>query len=154
MASITIRRPDDWHVHFRDGAVLRTVVPFTARRFGRAIVMPNLTPPVTTAAMAVAYRERVLAAVPADARFTPLMTCYLTDATDPADLVAGHRAGDLDAVLAFQRDVGEAGGLQLAGRHRRQAVVGERIDRLTETHAGRDGIMILLQYETARRLKL
>lgn len=101
MASITIRRPDDWHVHFRDGAVLRTVVPFTARRFGRAIVMPNLTPPVTTAAMAAAYRERVLAAVPADARFTPLMTCYLTDATDPADLVAGHRDGIFTAAKLY-----------------------------------------------------
>ena len=65
MRSITIRRPDDWHVHFRDGEILRQVVPFTARVFGRAIVMPNLTPPVTTKAMAAAYRERILSAVPA-----------------------------------------------------------------------------------------
>jgi dihydroorotase len=91
MRSITIRRPDDWHVHFRDGALLREVVPHTACAFGRAIVMPNLVPPVTTAKMAAAYRERVLAAVPAGVAFTPLMTCYLTDETDPADLVAGHR---------------------------------------------------------------
>ena len=91
MRTITIRRPDDWHVHFRDGAMLREVVPYTARAFGRAIVMPNLTPPVTTAAMAAAYRERIMAAVPAGSGFTPLMTCYLTDHTDSRDLVAGHR---------------------------------------------------------------
>ncbi|EJW10362.1 Dihydroorotase [Rhodovulum sp. PH10] len=101
MASITLRRPDDWHVHFRDGAVLRTVVPFTARRFARAIVMPNLVPPVTTTAMASAYRERVLAAVPPGSGFTPLMTCYLTDGTDPADLVAGHRDGVLTAAKLY-----------------------------------------------------
>ncbi|WP_205520863.1 dihydroorotase [Propylenella binzhouense] len=101
MTAITIRRPDDWHVHFRDGAMLRTVVPFTARHFGRAIVMPNLVPPVTTAAAAAAYRERILAAVPAGARFTPLMTAYLTEATDPADLVAGHRDGVLTAAKLY-----------------------------------------------------
>lgn len=91
MDSITIRRPDDWHVHFRAGDLLKTVVPFTARQFARAIVMPNLSPPVTTKAMAAAYREEIMKAVPAGADFTPLMTCYLTDGTDPADLVAGHR---------------------------------------------------------------
>jgi dihydroorotase len=76
---ITIIRPDDWHLHLRDGAALQTVVPHTAAQFGRAIVMPNLRPPVTTAAQALAYRERILAAVPAGARFEPLMTLYLTD---------------------------------------------------------------------------
>lgn len=91
MDTITIRRPDDWHVHFRSGAMLKTVVPFTARQFGRAIVMPNLTPPVTTKAMAAAYREEIMTAVPAGSDFMPLMTCYLTDDTDPADLVSGHR---------------------------------------------------------------
>lgn len=91
MDTITIRRPDDWHVHFRSDAMLKAVVPFTARQFGRAIVMPNLTPPVTTKAMAAAYREEIRAAVPADADFTPLMTCYLTDGTDADDLVSGHR---------------------------------------------------------------
>ena len=90
---LTIRRPDDWHVHLRDGAMLTAVAPWTARQFARAIVMPNLSPPVTTAALAVAYRERILAALPADAGFTPLMTCYLTDNTDPADLIAGYEAG-------------------------------------------------------------
>jgi dihydroorotase len=101
MRSITIRRPDDWHVHFRDGALMRQVVPFTARVFGRAIVMPNLTPPVTTAAAANLYRDRILAALPAATRFTPLMTCYLTDHTDPDDLVAGHSAGIFTAAKLY-----------------------------------------------------
>ena len=101
MRTITIPRPDDWHVHFRDGAVLKSVVPYTARAFGRAIVMPNLTPPVTTTAMAAAYRDRILAAVPEGVTFTPLMTCYLTDGTDPADLVAGHRDGVFTAAKLY-----------------------------------------------------
>jgi dihydroorotase len=101
MRTITIRRPDDWHVHFRDGAMLREVVPYTARVFGRAIVMPNLTPPITTAAMAAAYRDRIRAAVPAGSGFTPLMTCYLTDHTDARDLVAGHRDGVFTAAKLY-----------------------------------------------------
>jgi dihydroorotase len=101
MRTLTIRRPDDWHVHFRDGEVLKSVVAFTARAFARAIVMPNLTPPVTTAAMAAAYRARVRAAIPAGVDFTPLMTCYLTDTTDPTDLVAGHRDGIFTAVKLY-----------------------------------------------------
>ena len=91
--SITIRRPDDWHLHFRDGDVMRAVVPFTARQFGRAIVMPNLTPPVTTTQIAKEYRDRILAAVPAGLDFTPLMVCYLTDDTDPDDLARGAAEG-------------------------------------------------------------
>jgi dihydroorotase len=87
---LLIRRPDDWHVHLRDGAMLESVAPYTARQFGRAIVMPNLVPPVTTAAMAEAYRERIAAAAP---DLTPLMTCYLTDEADPAELVAGFERG-------------------------------------------------------------
>ncbi len=90
---LTIRRPDDWHVHLRDGAMLVAVAGYTARRFGRAIVMPNLTPPVTTVAAATAYRERIVAAVPAGADFTPLMTCYLTDDADPDELARGHAEG-------------------------------------------------------------
>ena len=90
---ITIRRPDDWHLHVRDGAMLAAVLPFTARHFARAIVMPNLVPPVTATADAIAYRKRVLAALPAGAAFTPLMTCYLTDGTDPDDLEHGFREG-------------------------------------------------------------
>ena len=101
MRTITLRRPDDWHVHFRDGAVLHTVVPYTANVFGRAIVMPNLTPPVTTAAEAAAYRARIMAAVPAGSGFTPLMTCYLTDHTQAADLVAGHKAGIFTAAKLY-----------------------------------------------------
>ena len=101
MDTITFRRPVDLHVHFRDGAMLETVVPYTARQFGRAIVMPNLTPPVTTAAMADAYRQRILAAVPAGVDFTPMMTCYLTDHTDRADLLAGFRDGIFAAAKLY-----------------------------------------------------
>lgn len=101
MTSLSLRRPVDLHVHFRDGAVLETVVPYTARQFARAIVMPNLTPPVTTAAMAAAYRARILAAVPEGVSFTPLMTAYLTDATDPSDLVAGFADGVLAAAKLY-----------------------------------------------------
>ena len=91
--SLTIRRPDDWHVHLRDGDLLGGVLPYTTRQFARAIVMPNLSPPVTTAAFAASYRERILAALPEGADFTPLMTCYLTDSTDPDDLAAGAADG-------------------------------------------------------------
>lgn len=101
MRSISFRRPDDWHVHFRDGAILAEVVPYTARAFGRAIVMPNLSPPVTTAAAADAYRERIRAAIPQGVAFEPLMTCYLTDDTVPADLVAGHRDGIFTAAKLY-----------------------------------------------------
>jgi dihydroorotase len=83
---IEIRRPDDWHLHLRDGAAMAAVLPFTAARFGRAIVMPNLKPPVTTAAAAVEYQQRILAALPAGSKFTPLMTLYLTDLTSPAEI--------------------------------------------------------------------
>jgi len=88
---LVIRRPDDWHVHLRDGAMLAAVAPWTARQFARAIAMPNLDPPVTTAAAAEAYRERIRAA--AGAGFTPLMTCYLTDETDPRDVEDGFASG-------------------------------------------------------------
>jgi dihydroorotase len=101
MRTITIRRPDDWHVHLRDGDVMRSVVAFTARVFRRAIIMPNLTPPITTAAMAADYRRRILAAAPKDSGFLPLMTCYLTDNTDPGDLVAGHKMGIFTAAKLY-----------------------------------------------------
>lgn len=98
---IIIRRPDDWHVHLRDGAMLASVVPFTARQFARAIVMPNLSPPVTTAAAAAAYRDRILAAVPTGVDFTPLMTAYLTDHSDADDLAAGHAEGIFTAAKLY-----------------------------------------------------
>lgn len=90
---LTIRRPDDWHVHLRDGAMLRAVAGYTAAQFARAIVMPNLTPPITSVAAAEAYRARIQAALPADATFRPLMTCYLTDDADAGEIVRGHAAG-------------------------------------------------------------
>ena len=98
---LTIRRPDDWHVHLRDGDMLRTVVGHTARQFARAIVMPNLSPPVTDAASAAAYRERILAALPEGADFTPLMTCYLTDATDPDEVARGFEQGVFTAAKLY-----------------------------------------------------
>lgn len=101
MDSLTIRRPDDWHLHFRDDAVMQGVVPYTARQFARAIVMPNLTPPVTTTARGAAYRERIVAAVPAGVDFTPLMTCYLTDNTDADDLAHGFASGVFTAAKLY-----------------------------------------------------
>ena len=98
---LTITRPDDWHLHFRDGDVMRGVVPYTARQFARAIVMPNLTPPVTDAASAAAYRERHLAPEPQGIAFMPLMTCYLTDNIDPDDLARGHAQGVFTAAQLY-----------------------------------------------------
>jgi dihydroorotase len=89
--TLTIRRPDDWHVHLRDGDMLRKVAPYTTRQFARAVVMPNLVPPVTTAEAAAAYRERIIAA--AGPGFTPLMTCYLTDETKPDEVARGFEEG-------------------------------------------------------------
>jgi len=91
--TLSLRRPDDWHLHLRDGAAMASVLPATAAQFARAIVMPNLRPPVTTAAAAAAYRERILAALPADADFTPLMTLYLTDNTPPDEIARARAAG-------------------------------------------------------------
>ena len=97
---LVLRRPDDWHVHLRDGRMLAMVAPATARVFGRAIVMPNLTPPITTVAAARAYRERILAAVTGMA-FTPLMTAYLTDASEPEELERGYREGVFSACKLY-----------------------------------------------------
>ncbi|MGE0348345.1 dihydroorotase [Hydrogenophaga sp.] len=91
--TLTITRPDDWHLHVRDGEALHTVVPHTAAQFGRAIIMPNLKPPVTTAAQAVAYRERIRAAVPEGVAFEPLMTLYLTDNLPPDEIARAKDAG-------------------------------------------------------------
>jgi len=98
---LVIRRPDDWHVHFRDGDMMKAVVPYTARQFGRAIVMPNLSPPVTTADAARTYRDRILAAVPDGIRFEPLMTLYLTDDTDIEGMSAGFRDGIFTAAKLY-----------------------------------------------------
>ncbi|MBF9055202.1 dihydroorotase [Rhodobacterales bacterium HKCCA1065] len=99
--SLTLRRPDDWHLHLRDGAMLRAVLPETARHFDRAIIMPNLVPPVVTGDDARAYRDRILAALPEGMTFTPLMTLYLTEGTDPNDLAAAHAAGLITAVKLY-----------------------------------------------------
>ncbi|MCB6176837.1 dihydroorotase [Rhodobacter sp. Har01] len=101
MQEIVIRRPDDWHLHLRDGAVLKGVLPETARHFARAIVMPNLVPPVVTAAQAGAYRDRILAALPEGATFEPLMTLYLTEGTEPADVAAAAASGLVKAVKLY-----------------------------------------------------
>lgn len=92
-AQITLTRPDDWHLHVRDGAPLHTVVPHTAAQFARAIIMPNLKPPVTTAAQALAYKQRILAAVPQGVQFEPLMTLYLTDNLPPEEIARAKEAG-------------------------------------------------------------
>jgi dihydroorotase len=97
---ITIRRPDDWHVHLRDGAMLASVAPYTARQFARAIVMPNLSPPVTTVESGAAYRDRILAAT-AGHDFTPLITCYLTDGLDPDEIARGHAEGVFTAAKLY-----------------------------------------------------
>lgn len=99
--TITIRRPDDWHVHLRDGELMQGVLPHTARQFARAIVMPNLSPPIALAKAAAAYRDRILAAVPEGMDFTPLMTGYLTDHSDPDDLSAGYADGIFTAAKLY-----------------------------------------------------
>jgi dihydroorotase len=98
---LTIRKPDDWHLHVRDHAMLKAALPFTARHFGRAILMPNLLPPVRTTADAIAYRERVMQALPTGSTFEPLMTCYLTDETDPGDVERGFREGVFTGVKLY-----------------------------------------------------
>ncbi|MFY0595948.1 MAG: dihydroorotase [Cognatishimia sp.] len=99
--SLTIARPDDWHLHLRDGAMLKAVLPETARHFARAIIMPNLVPPVTTGAMAAAYKERIMAALPDGMTFDPLMVLYLTEDTDPEDVAAAHASGLVKAVKLY-----------------------------------------------------
>lgn len=98
---LNLRRPDDWHVHLRDGALLQMVAPATARTFARAIVMPNLSPPITTVAAAVAYGARIRAALPEGSRFTPLLTAYLTDTIEPAEIERGHREGVFTACKLY-----------------------------------------------------
>ena len=101
LTRLTIRRPDDWHLHLRDGAMLEGVLPHTAAHFGRAIVMPNLVPPVVTGAQAAAYRERIMAALPEGMSFQPLMVLYLTEETDPQDVAAAHATGIATSVKLY-----------------------------------------------------
>src|SRR3990172_9982405 len=98
---MTVTRPDDWHLHLRDGAELAAVLPHSARQFARAIVMPNLRPPVTTVELAQAYRERIRAALPAGSRFEPLMTLYLTDNTTPEEIALAKASGSGHAVKYY-----------------------------------------------------
>lgn len=114
---IVLRRPDDWHLHLRDGAMMAAVLPFTARQFGRAIVMPNLRPPVTDSAAAASYRDRIRASLPPGAAFEPLMTIYLTDRTDPGGLRRGHAEGIVTAAKLYPANAttnSEAGVTDLA----------------------------------------
>ncbi|MGA1234756.1 MAG: amidohydrolase family protein, partial [Lutimaribacter sp.] len=99
--TLIIARPDDWHLHLRDGAMLNAILPESARHFARAIVMPNLVPPVVTGAQAAAYRDRILQALPADMAFEPLMTLYLTENTNPQDVAAAHASGLVRAVKLY-----------------------------------------------------
>jgi dihydroorotase len=101
MQKLTIARPDDWHLHLRDGAALKAVLPYTVRQFARAIIMPNLKPPVRTVADAAAYRDRILAAIPEGQQFEPLMTLYLTDNTSPDEIVAAKEAQFVKAVKYY-----------------------------------------------------
>ncbi|MDP2784843.1 MAG: amidohydrolase family protein, partial [Sulfurimicrobium sp.] len=101
MDILTLTRPDDWHLHLRDGADMQSVLPDTARRFGRAIVMPNLRPPVTTTELALAYRQRILDALPPGSDFQPLMTLYLTDNTAPEEIARAKASGMIHGVKLY-----------------------------------------------------
>lgn len=105
MQSVVLTRPDDWHLHVRDGEILRYVVPHTARCFGRSIIMPNLHPPVTTTAMALAYRQRILDAVPAGLRFEPLMTLYLSDQLDVSEVASAKASGFVHAIKLYPKGI-------------------------------------------------
>ncbi|NEO82542.1 MAG: amidohydrolase family protein, partial [Moorea sp. SIO4G3] len=101
MQKLTLTQPDDWHLHVRDGALLQAVLPHTVRQFARAIIMPNLKPPVRSLADAAAYRDRIIAAIPAGQQFEPLMTLYLTDNTSPEDIIAAKAAEFVKAVKYY-----------------------------------------------------
>ncbi|KAF0102792.1 MAG: dihydroorotase [bacterium] len=123
MDRLTLTRPDDWHLHLRDGAMLAAVLPDTARRFARAIVMPNLKPPVRSVAEAAAYRDRILAALPAGMRFEPLMTLYLTDNTDPAEIPRAVASGFVKAVKYYPAGATTHSDSGVTDIHRVQAVL-------------------------------
>jgi dihydroorotase len=126
---ITIRKPDDWHLHVRDGAMLRAALPFTARHFGRAIIMPNLLPPVCTVKEAEQYRERINQALPEGAKFEPLMTCYMTHDTSPDEVEAGFRAGVFTGVKIYPANVTTNSAAGVADYRRIRRVV-ERMEKI------------------------
>ena len=101
MKTLTITRPDDWHLHLRDGNVLQAVLPWSANVYGRAIIMPNLKPPITTVAAADAYKQRIISHLPADSNFEPLMTCYLTDSLQPSEIKLGKETGSFTAAKLY-----------------------------------------------------
>ena len=138
ISQLTIPTPDDWHVHFRDGEMLGTVVPYTATRFGRAIVMPNLVPPITSVKEAVAYRQRIRATVPAGSDFEPLMTCYMTEHLNPDELSAGFREGVFAAVKLYPRNATTNAGSGVNDMRRLHATL-ERMQR--------DGMPLLIHGE-------
>ena len=129
MDRITIRKPDDWHLHVRDGAMLKASLPFTARHFRRAIIMPNLLPPVVSVKDAEGYRSRVLAALPEGAKFTPLMTCYMTHDTSPDEVEAGFRAGVFTGVKIYPANVTTNSAAGVSDYRRIRRVV-ERMEKI------------------------
>jgi dihydroorotase len=124
MTTLTLQRPDDWHVHLRDGAALAAVAPFTAAQFGRAIVMPNLNPPVTTTALAQGYRDRIMAALPAGSPFQPLMTLYLTDSTPPQEIERARSAGFVHGVKFYPAGATTHSSAGVTDIHRLDEVLG------------------------------
>ena len=136
MTTITIRRPDDLHLHLRDGESMRSVLPFTAARFARALIMPNLRPPVTTTEQALAYRQRILDALPAGAAFEPLMTLYLTDRTDPAEVDRAKASGCIVGCKLYPAGATTHSDAGVTGIHRVDAVLSrmEEKDLVLEVH--------------------
>ena len=129
MDRITIRKPDDWHLHVRDGAMLKAALPFTAKLFARAIIMPNLLPPVCTVKDAEQYRNRIMKALPAGARFEPLMTCYMTHDTSPDEVEAGFRAGVFTGVKIYPANVTTNSAAGVSDYRRIRRVI-ERMERI------------------------
>ena len=136
MTAITIRRPDDLHLHLRDGEPMRSVLPFTAARFARALIMPNLRPPVTTAEQALAYRQRILDALPAGMRFEPLMTLYLTDRTDPTEVDRAEASGCIVGFKLYPAGATTHSDAGVTDIHRVDAVLSrmEERDLVLEVH--------------------
>ncbi|MDE2447680.1 MAG: dihydroorotase [Gammaproteobacteria bacterium] len=136
MTAITIRRPDDLHLHLRDGEAMRSVLPFTAARFARALIMPNLRPPVTTTEQALAYRQRILDAVPAGMAFEPLMTLYLTDRTDPAEVDRAKASGRIVGFKLYPAGATTHSDAGVTGIRRIDAVLSrmEEMDIVLEVH--------------------